>query len=300
MPYAENDGVKIYFEESGTGKALVFLHEYLNDHTGWDDQMRRFSRDYRCVTIAARGYPPSDCPEDEMAYSQDIFKNDVLAVLDHLKISKAHLVGLSMGAYTGLQLAIENPDRVLSVIAASGASGGYEQTRIEFEEQTADSAAQLESMDGMPGVSLASGATRVQLKRKDPISWNRVAEIISRRPVHSAAKTMRQVQLNRTPVYKLEKELAAVKTPVLLMVGDEDESCLDVNLWLKRVMASSRMVVFPACGHVLHLEEPELFNHLCEQFLSSVDRDTWYPRNPATMPAIAGTTAVGLGDSESD
>ena len=123
----------------------------------------------------------------------------------------------------------------------------------------------------------------MQLKRKDPISWARVVETISRRPVHAAAKTMRQVQLNRPPVYKLEKELQAVETPVLLMAGDEDEACLDVNVWLKRVMASSRLVVFPGCGHVLHLEEPELFNHLSEQFLSSVDRGTWYPRDPATM-----------------
>ena len=300
MPHVQAEGAKIYYEESGAGTALVFLHEFLNDHTGWDDQMRRFSRDYRCVTIACRGYPPSDCPEDETAYSQDIFKDDVLAVLDHLKIDKAHLVGLSMGAYTGLQLAIENPGRVLSVIAASGASGGYEPNRAEFEKQTTNSATQLESMENMPGVSLASGSTRVQLKRKDPISWNRVAEIIARRPVHSAAKTMLQVQLKRIPVFKLEKELAAVETPVLLMVGDEDESCLDVNLWLKRVMAASRMVVFPACGHVLHLEEPELFNHLSEQFLSSVDRGTWYPRDPATKPDVAGTTAVGLGDSKDD
>jgi pimeloyl-ACP methyl ester carboxylesterase len=300
MPYAENDGVKIYFEESGTGTALIFLHEFLNDHTGWDDQMRHFTRDYRCVTIASRGYPPSDCPEDEAAYSQDIFKNDVLAVMDHLNIDKAHLVGLSMGSYTGLQLAIENPDRVLSVVAASGASGGYEPNRAAFEEQTANSAAQLESMENMPGVTLASGATRLQLKRKDPMSWNRVAEIIARRPVHSAAKTMRQVQLKRIPVFKLEKELAAVKTPVLLMVGDEDESCIDVNIWLKRTMPSSRLVAFPGCGHVLHLEEPELFNHLSEQFLSSVDRGTWYPRDPATMPEAAGSTAVGLGDNKDD
>ena len=116
----------------------------------------------------------------------------------------------------------------------------------------------------------------------------------------SAAKTMRQVQLKRIPVFKLEKELAAVKTPVLLMVGDEDESCIDVNIWLKRTIPSSRLVAFPGCGHVLHLEEPELFNHLSEQFLSSVDRGTWYPRDPATMPEAAGSTAVGLGDNKDD
>ena len=300
MPHAQADGVKIYYEETGAGTPLVFLHEFLNDHTGWDDQMRHFARDYHCVTIDARGYPPSDAPEDESAYSQDIFRNDVLAVLDHLNISKAHFVGLSMGAYTGLHLAMENPERVLSVVAASGAAGGYEPNRAAFEEQTEKSASELESMQDMPGVSLASGATRVQLKRKDPISWKRVTEIISRRPVHSAAKTMRQIQLRRTPVYKLEKELRAVEIPVLLMVGDEDESCLDVNLWLKRVMPSARLVVFPASGHVIHMEEPEMFNHLSEQFLSSVERGTWYPRNLATMPGTAGTTAVGLGESEGD
>lgn len=296
MPYAENDGVKIWYEEEGEGVALIFLHEFLNDHSGWDDQMRRFARDYRCVTIACRGYPPSDCPEDENAYSQEIFKNDVLAVMDHLKIDKAHLVGLSMGSYTGLQLAMENPDRVISVVAASGASGGYEPTRAGFEEQTAASAKQLAKLDKMPAESLASGPTRLQLKRKDRISWQRVVDIISRRPTQAAAMTMRQVQLKRVPVFRLEKELGAVTTPVLLMVGDEDESCLDVNVWLKRAMPSSRLVAFPGCGHVLHLEEPELFNHLMEQFLATVERGTWYPRDPATMAAAAGSTAVGLGD----
>ncbi len=278
MPHVQADGAKIHYEESGAGVALIFLHEFLSDHTGWDDQMRRFSRDYRCVTIAARGYPPSDSPEDEAAYSQDIFRDDVLAVLDHLKIDKAHFVGLSMGAYTGLQLAMENPSRVLSVVSASGGAGGHEPGRAAFEEQTNNSAKQFDELEKMPGEALASGPTRVQLKRKDPISWARVVETISRRPAHAAAQTMRQVQLKRPPVYELEKELRAVKTPVLLMAGDEDEACLDVNLWLKRVMASSRLAVFPGCGHVLNLEEPELFNHLCEQFLSSVDRGTWYPR----------------------
>lgn len=295
MPHAENDGVKIYYEESGSGTALVFLHEFLNDYSGWDDQMRRFARDYHCVTISARGYPPSDCPESEEAYSQDLFRDDVLAVLDHLKIKTAHFVGLSMGAYTALQLARENPDRVLSVVAASGASGGYEAKRATFEEQTLASAKQLESLADMPGATMASGPTRVQLKRKDPIGWQRVAGIIARRPIYSAVNTLRKVQFGRPPVFKLEDELSGVKTPVLLMVGDEDESCIDVNVWLKRVMPSARLVIFPGCGHVLHVEEPDLFNQMTAQFLGSVDRGTWYPRDPATM-ATTGSIAVSLGE----
>lgn len=295
MPYAENQGVKIYFEETGEGTPLVFLHEFLNDHTGWEDQVRHFARAYRCVTIAARGYPPSDAPEEEGAYSQELFTADALAVLDHLGLDRVHLVGLSMGAYTALQIALARPKQVISVVAASGASGGHEPARAAFEEAARASAAQLEELDAMPGEAMASGPTRIQLRRKDPIAWRRVAEIIARRPVHSAVNTLRKVQIGRTPVYKLEKELSALKTPVLLLVGDEDESCIDVNLYLKRLMPTAQLVTFPASGHVLHLEEPALFNSLAERFLSSVERGSWRPRDPATMPGAGGATAVALG-----
>jgi len=297
MPYAENDGVKIYYEETGNGTPLVFLHEFLNDYSGWEYQVRRFSRDYRCISISARGYPPSDCPEAEDAYSQDIFKADVIAVLDALKIGEAHFTGLSMGAYTALQLAIENPERVLSVVAASGASGGYEPARGEFEKHTLASAEQLSSLKEMPAEALASGPTRIQLRRKDPVAWEKVKGIIARRPAYSAVNTLRKVQSGRVPVFRLEKELRAVKAPVLLLVGDEDESCLDVNLWLKRCMPSARLVVFPASGHVLHMEEPALFNSTMADFLFAVDRGTWYPRDPATFPDGKGSIAVHLDDA---
>lgn len=115
MPFVENEGVRIHYEETGEGTPLVFLHEFLNDHTGWEDQVRHFARDYRCITIAARGYPPSDAPEAEGAYSQALFTADVFAVLDHLNIDKAHLVGLSMGSYTALDAALAKPGRILSI-----------------------------------------------------------------------------------------------------------------------------------------------------------------------------------------
>lgn len=294
MPYAKNGEVSLYCEETGEGTPIVFLHEFLNDHTGWEDQVRHFARDYRCVTFAARGYPPSDAPEDEAAYGQDHSTADALAVLDHFGLARAHLVGLSMGAYTALRVALAHPDRVLSVVAASGASGGHKPNRETFEAEMAEAAKQLETLDALPGEAMVSGPTRIQLKRKDPIAWNRNAATVSRRPVHAAIKTLRRIQVERTPVYDLEEALRALETPVLLMVGDEDEACLDVNLYLKRVMPSARLAVFPGCGHALHLEEPALFNRLAERFFASVERGAWRPRDPAAMPGEGGATAVGV------
>lgn len=294
MPYAKNGGVGLYCEETGEGTPIVFLHEFLNDHTGWEDQVRHFARGYRCVTYAARGYPPSDAPEAEDAYGQDIFTADALAVLDHLGLGRAHLVGLSMGAYTALQIALAHPDRVLSVVAASGASGGHWPNRETFEAEMAEAAKQLEPLEAMPGTAMVSGPTRIQLKHKDPIAWSRNAATVSRRPVHAAAKTMRGIQLGRAPVYDFEEALRALETPVLLLVGDEDESCLDVNLYLKRVMPSARLAVFPGCGHALNLEEPALFNRFAERFIASVERGAWRPRDPAAMPAEGRVSALGL------
>ncbi|RMF01808.1 MAG: alpha/beta fold hydrolase, partial [Alphaproteobacteria bacterium] len=136
MPKVMSGDVALYYEEAGEGTPILFLHEFLNDYSGWQDQMRHFSRGYRCISYSARGVPPSDVPDGAAAYSQEHFNADALALLDRLGIDRAHLVGLSMGAYTALQLALNQPERVLGVVAASGASGGLEATRAAYEAET--------------------------------------------------------------------------------------------------------------------------------------------------------------------
>src|SRR5690554_2519767 len=115
MPYIENAGVRLYYEETGSGTPLVFVHEFSGDHLSWEPQVRHFSRRYRCITYAARGYTPSDVPEDPAAYSQDLAVADLLAVLDGLNIDQAHVVGLSMGGFTTLHFGLRHPERALSL-----------------------------------------------------------------------------------------------------------------------------------------------------------------------------------------
>ena len=98
MPHiTTDDGVRLYYEETGSGAPIVFVHEFADDVRGCEPQIRYFSRRYRCVAYNARGYPPSDVPEDPERYSQDRARDDIRAVLDALGIAKAHVVGLSMG-----------------------------------------------------------------------------------------------------------------------------------------------------------------------------------------------------------
>ena len=99
MPYATTkDNVRLYFEEAGSGTPILFVHEFAADYASWEPQMRYFSRRHRCIAYSARGYTPSDVPASDSAYTYEHFRDDAIAVLDHLKIKAAHLVGLSMGA----------------------------------------------------------------------------------------------------------------------------------------------------------------------------------------------------------
>ena len=93
------DGISLHYEECGQGTPILFIHEFGGNHESWEPQLRHFSRRHRCITYAARGYPPSDVPTDMEKYSQAIAVADVVAVLDTLGIAKAHIVGLSMGGF---------------------------------------------------------------------------------------------------------------------------------------------------------------------------------------------------------
>ena len=116
MPHiTTRDGVRLYVEEAGQGTPVIFVHEYAGDYRTFEPQMRHFARSHRCVTYSQRGYPPSDIPEDGAKYGQDIARDDVIAVMDALKIDKAHVVGHSMGAATALHVGIHYPERCISV-----------------------------------------------------------------------------------------------------------------------------------------------------------------------------------------
>jgi pimeloyl-ACP methyl ester carboxylesterase len=299
MAVADNHGVSIHYEDTGgSGPAILFLHEYAGDHRSWTGQLAALKGRYRCLAVSGRGYPPSDCPDDPAAYSQQLMNADALAVLDAAGVDKAHLVGLSMGAFTALQLVQFHPERVISATAAAGGSGSADDpaAREGFVTEALGLAAMMEKQNAIPAEAMCKGPTRIQLKAKDEAAWAASIEHLASHPAFAAAHMLRGVQVGRPSLRDQADTLAGVQLPVLLMVGDEDTSCLHVNVWLKQIMPAARLVVFPASGHALNLEEPELFNATLSRFLALVDAGEWRPRDPATNPGRGVHTALGLGD----
>jgi pimeloyl-ACP methyl ester carboxylesterase len=98
MEFADSNGTRLYVESTGSGVPIVFVHEFAGDFRNWESQVRFLVRRYRCITFNARGYPPSDVPNDVEQYSQAHAVKDIANVMRHFGIAKAHVVGLSMGA----------------------------------------------------------------------------------------------------------------------------------------------------------------------------------------------------------
>ena len=284
MPHiGTRDGVRLYYEEAGSGSAVVFVHEYAGDYRTWEAQMRFFARAHRCITYSQRGYPPSDVPGDGAQYSQDIARDDVLAVMDALKIDKAHVVGHSMGAYTALHVGIKAPARCLSVTAA-GCGWGSKPDAKEREAMKA-LAAETGKMFAEQGIEKAAAAyadapMRQALKHKDPRGYAEFARMLGEHSAEGHAQTMFNLQLKRPTLWDMEADLRKFSAPLLIVVGDEDEPCLDGSVFLKRIVPTAGLLVMPRTGHNVPTEEPAAFNAALAELFASSEAGRWLAHKP--------------------
>ena len=275
-----SDGVRLYFEETGTGTPIVFVHEFAGDHRSWEPQVRFFSRYFHCIAYDARGYTPSDVPSDPSAYSQQQARDDVIAVLDHLKIEKAHIVGLSMGGFATVHVGITYPQRTLSLVIAGCGYGSEPSQKVRFRSEAESIADNIERLGGKYlAEQYALGPARVQLQNKDPRAWREFAEQLAQHSPQGSALTMRGVQAQRPSLWELKDAIAKIDVPTLIVTGDEDEPCLEASLFLKRQIMTSALVVLPRTGHTLNIEEPDAFNHALGEFFLAQTSGRWGKRD---------------------
>jgi len=281
-----DDSVKLYYETTGKGEPIIFVHEFAGDFRSWAPQVNYFSRYNQCITFCARGYYPSDVPENENKYSQERAWRDIISVMDNLEIEKAHIVGLSMGGFATLHLGINAPNRVLSLVIAGCGYGAIPIDKINFNKEADFSNVSLETAQniinqGMEkiGSEYALGPSRVQFQNKDPIGWKLFRDqLVEHNPIGSA-NTLLGVQNKRPNLYAIEKDISTINSPTLIINGDEDDMCLEVGLFLKRTIHTSGLLIVPKTGHTINLEEPSIFNNHLLEFYSRINASTWNKRD---------------------
>jgi pimeloyl-ACP methyl ester carboxylesterase len=291
MPHlTTDDGVKLYYEETGSGAPVVFVHEFAGDYRSWEPQMRFLSRRYRCIAYNARGWPPSEVPQEVARYSQARACDDIRSVLDALKIDKAHIVGLSMGGFATLHFGLNYPDRAHSVLVAGAGYGSERGEREKFRNEATVIAGRLEK-EGMQAfaAAYAYGPTRVQFENKDPRGFAEFKAMLAEHSAKGAANTQLGVQRERPSIFDLEDKLAKCRVPMLVVTGDEDWPCLMPGVFIKRVCPTAALLVIPNTGHACNIEEPAAFNAAVADFLAQVESGRWPVRDPrAVSQSITG------------
>jgi pimeloyl-ACP methyl ester carboxylesterase len=294
MPFlTTDDNVKIYYEDTGVGTPVVFVHEFAGDYRSWEMQVRHFARHYRCITYNARGFPPSEVPDAVSAYSQERARDDVKSVLDHLKIDKAHVVGLSMGGFATLHFGLFYPNRARSLVVAGVGYGAEKDQRERFRNEAAIIADKLEN-EGMAAFAeaYAYGPTRVQLENKDSRGFAEFKRQLAEHSAEGSANTQRGVQRERPSIFDLEPQLKTLRVPTLILNGDEDWPCLLPCIFMKRAIPSAGLSLIPNSGHAINIEEPDAFNAALANFLAQVESGRWPVRDPRAMTqSITGITS---------
>ena len=294
MPYATtDDGVRLYFEETGSGHPVILVHEFAGDLRSYEPQMRHFGKRYRAIAFNARGFPPSDVPEHVSSYSQPRAADDVLALLDHIGERQAHIVGLSMGGFATLHFGLRHPQRALS-LCIGGCGYGAELDKRDTFRAEADVIAGMIRTDGMSAFAerYAYGPTRVQYQNKDPRGHAEFKRMLSEHSPVGSANTQQGVQKERPSLYTLVEEMRRINVPTLIITGDEDWPCLLPGILMKQSIPTAALVVMPNAGHAINIEEPDEYNRIVGDFLAQVESGRW----PSRDPRAVSTSITGMKD----
>lgn len=256
-------GGRLYFEVDGEGPPLVLIHAGVANLRMWDPQVPTLAKEHRVVRYDTRGYGRTET--EDVLFSN---RADLAALLDHLEIPSASVLGISRGGIIALDFTLERPDRVNALIVAAGGISGFqpevdpgqeepwEEAERMWEAKEWDRLADFETAYWVDGPG--QPATRV-----DPSVRQRVhGWILSN---YRAEKPWGDAQPLDPPA---AERLREVKAPTLVLVGDLDDAGTQVACrQLAQGIPGSRLEVFPGVAHMLNLEKPERFNGLVREFL---------------------------------
>jgi pimeloyl-ACP methyl ester carboxylesterase len=234
------NGIEMYYEVRGAGEPLLLLHGGFANTAHWREQFDDFAAHYRVIAVDSRGHGRTSLGDAPLGYR--LMADDVLALMDHLGIARAHLVGWSDGGNIGLDIAIRAPER-LDRLVAYGANFAPEGVRADAADNPRFTAFIAQAREDYQRLSPA------------PERWDTFVERIH----HMWATEPRFT----------EAELGAISTPVLVLDGLEEEAIYIEHVKaLAGLIPGADLVLMPDTGHFAQLEQPAAFNRIVLDFLA--------------------------------
>ncbi len=273
-----SDGLALFVEDRGPrdGPAILFAHEFGGDWRTWDGLVRRLAPRVRCVRYAARGFLPSQAPDDRRFYGQERSTRDLVEVADALALERLHLVGCSMGSFTSLMAALQAPGRFHSLTLIGCSSGPRDAAEREsYRAALRDELALLRTRGGEGAVAwFAEDAAYRRMPEKVPEVWRAYLERLGGQSLPGAINTLETLHWNRKSLFDLEDGLRGLRVPTNLVHGEEDHPLVGAtNAFLHDVLPSSWQTKVPRSGHLVHLEEEQRVLDLLSAILRGHARD---------------------------
>jgi 3-oxoadipate enol-lactonase len=250
----------LYFEKSGTGKPIVFVHGMGLDCQMWEVQFFELAKQYQAIRYDLRGFGKSSLPT-EQCYSHH---NDLMALLNYLKISNASLIGHSMGGRVVTDFALTYPEMTTSLVLVNAALHGYVFKSFSLEK-----------------VIAAAKQSSIQSARK---TWLAHALFNSANKNPHLATTLEKIVssysgwhwLNKNPWTPLNppsmEQLNTIKTPTLITVGQLDLPDFHrIASILAKEISNSKKKEIPNVGHMSNMENPTEFNRIVSEFFHSIN-----------------------------
>jgi len=278
MPYARTDDrVRIYYEEHGAGSPLVLAYGIGGNTDMWNTNTAALAARHRVILWEPRGHARSDSPEDPARYSFHRWALDLRDLLDHLRIRKAHVGGLSLGAGIATRFALRHPGRVRSLIVTNSSSATGLPLSVEDLVMRARSIAITlsQGMDAMAEYAMAANPNVAGRLALDPSAKAEFYEEYRRLSQTGYANSLRAL----IAMDHITDQLSKIRVPVLLVGGDQDPSLGPMQVMHRRIRGSKLIVLSPA-SHFANRDQPEAWNRAVLDFLARCERTT----STATRP----------------
>jgi pimeloyl-ACP methyl ester carboxylesterase len=271
MPYARSsDGIKLYYEEHGrTGTPLVLAYGIGGNTEMWDVNVSALSAAYRLILWEPRGHARSDSPEDPARVSFARWAEDLADVLDHLRIRRAHVGGLSLGAGIATRFTLRWPRRVRSLLVTNSSSASGLPLSVDNLVMRAQSIKITleQGMDAMAEFAMQANPNLVERLRIDPGARAEFYEEYRRLTPIGYANSLRAL----LAMDHITEQLRTIRVPVLLIGGDRDPSLQPMKV-MQRKIRGARLVVLSPASHFANRDQPDAWNRAALEFLARVDR----------------------------
>ena len=266
MPLARVNGIDLYYREFGAGPTLVLAHGLACGWRMWWPQIDRFCRDYRVIAYDMRGHGRSSAPVDESSYSAAHLGQDLIGLLDHLRVERCHIVGFSMGGGPAMAVALNRPERVERLILADVGSGAENPWAVTRLAQVWAEHARVGGMNAMAD-NMLLGEFFKTYARRSPRARRHMRALITQNPLPGILGILAGVLARRKPLFRLRGTLARIAVPTLVMAGEHDHVCHKAARLLAKTIPGAISARVAGAGHMSPLEAPDAFYAAVREFL---------------------------------